>query len=54
MRSESYGAWLVRLSMFILKQATRRLMSSKYQQLQCIKGSKNNVADFAETSEFEG
>ena len=54
MRSEGYGTCLFCLSKFILElQATKRLMSNIYQQLHRNTGSKNNVADFAETSAYE-
>ena len=54
MRSEGYGTWFVCVCV-CLSTLTLSLqaMSGTNVQLKRTKGSKNNVADFAETSAFE-
>ena len=54
MHSEGYSSWSVCLSTTVYSCTTGyEAVYERYQQLQCYKGMKDNVAIFAETTAFE-
>ena len=53
MHSQGYSNWSVCVCLFVCLSTAILAAYERYQQLQCYKGMKNNVGDFAETTALQ-